>query len=298
MFSEKSEIAIIGAGKIAYSLTSALTNAGYKIACIISRNKKSAKSLADKFNIPGYSANLNSISKKIKIFFLTVPDREIKNTADILSRLEINFKNSLFIHVSGALDINELSSLKKKKANVGSFHIMQTFPSKKIVEITGSSAAIETNNKIAEEYLLNLAENLKLNPFKLNSDKKIFYHLAGVYASNFLVGNSFIAEELFSLTKPGKDFYSVYSNTIKSTLENIRNSGSLNALSGPVERGDYETINKHIGALRKNRKLLLNYIVQSLNLIKVIKRRKHLNSGQKKINKLLKDELKKTLNVG
>src|SRR5690606_24860439 len=101
MFSEKSEIAIIGAGKIAYSLTSALVNYGYKVGCIISRNKKSAKSLADKFNITSYSDNLNSLSKKIKIFFLTVPDSEIKNTADELSRLDFDFKTSLFIHVSG-----------------------------------------------------------------------------------------------------------------------------------------------------------------------------------------------------
>ena len=109
-------ITIIGAGKIAYSLTAALIKSGYNVSSIISKNKTSAEKLAKKFKIPFSSDKIKSLKKESQIFFLTVPDNQIKKTAQRISKLDLDFKNSLFIHVSGALDINELKSLKKKKA--------------------------------------------------------------------------------------------------------------------------------------------------------------------------------------
>ncbi|OGU75268.1 MAG: hypothetical protein A2V93_00995 [Ignavibacteria bacterium RBG_16_34_14] len=293
MFSEKSNIAFIGAGKIAFSLVSALLKAGYNVTSIISRNKNSAKKLAGKFKVPDYSNNLKFLTNETKIFFLTVPDSQIKKTAKEISKLDLDFKGSLFIHVSGALDISELKSLKKKKAHTGSFHIMQTFPSTKIVDIKNCSVAIEAEKKVAKDFLNKLALDLKLKPFYLRSDKKIYYHLAGVLASNFLVGNLFSAEKMFRLTKPKKvDFFSVVNSTVNSTLDNIRNVGPAKALSGPVERGDYETIEKHLKALKgKDKLLFLNYLIQSLYLLEVtgIKNGK-LNKEHKKIHKILVKE--------
>ena len=290
LLSEKSNIAFIGAGKIAYSLIAALLEAGYNVVSIISRNKSSAKKLAEKFRIPNHSNKLNSFNQDIKIFFLTVPDNQIEKVAKSLSKLNLNFEQSLFVHVSGALNIDELQSLKKKKGNIASFHIMQTFPSLGIVDIKNSSVAIEGEKKVVKNFLTKLALDLKLKPFYLKPDKKVYYHLAGVFASNFLVGNLYSSEKMFQITKAGKmDFFSVINSTVNSTLSNIRNVGPAKALSGPVERGDFETVEKHLKALKKKDKpLYKSYIVQSLNLLEVVKEKNgKLNEGQKRIRKLL-----------
>jgi predicted short-subunit dehydrogenase-like oxidoreductase (DUF2520 family) len=290
LFSKKPDIAFIGAGKIAYSFIAALLDAGYSVVSIISRNKSSAQKLAQKFGIPHHSNKLNLLNRDIEIFFLTVPDNRIEKVVKSLSKLNLNFEHSLFVHVSGALNIDELKSLEKKKGNVASFHIMQTFPSTRIVDIKNCSVAIESENKRVKNSLTRLASDLQLNPFYLKPDKKIYYHLAGVFASNFLVGNLSASEKMFQLGKKGKtDFSVILDSIVYSTLKNVKKAGISRALSGPVERGDFETVEKHLKALKKkNKQLYRSYIIQSLNLLEVVKEKNgKLNEGQRRIRKLL-----------
>ena len=273
MFSLKSEIAVIGAGRISYSLVNALLKSGFKVSLIISRRITSAKKLAIKFKIKNYSSDLSFLSQDIKIFFLAVPDSQIFLVAKKISKLRLDFKNSMFIHLSGAEDISALNNLKKKGAHTASFHIMQTFPERKIINLKGSYAAIETNDKKAESFLLKLAKKLGLHPFKINSHKKNAYHIAGVYSSNFLVANQYYIEKLFAGIKSGMDYKKVFAPISEMTLKNIDRNGILNAISGPVERGDIKTVKKHLKALRNDRILRVNYISQSLTLLELIKKR-------------------------
>lgn len=298
----KIKIAIIGAGRIAYSLTSALLKGGYTVDIIISRKNNSAKALAEKFGVKKYSDDLNSIPKSSNVFFLTVPDSEIKKTAVQLSKLKLDFSNKFFIHFSGAEDTDVLAPLKSKGGKTGSLHLMQTFPSKKIVNINNVNAAIETNNEAVYKLLLKLCSDLRLIPFRIDSKDKAYYHLAGVYASNFLAGNLFNAQKLLSLNNIDREkYFDILSSTIHSTLQNIKTVGPANALSGPVDRGDIKTIRKHISSLKKKSKnskvsyfslLLKNYTIQSLNLINLVEE-KHgvLNKSHQNIRELLIKEL-------
>jgi predicted short-subunit dehydrogenase-like oxidoreductase (DUF2520 family) len=291
LFSPDSNIVIIGAGKFAYSLVPALQEAGYNVGGIVSKNLTSAKTLANKYQIPYQSDEINS-KKDFKVFFLTVPDSLIREVTKKLSKLKLDFPSSLFIHVSGALDISELKTLSKKKASTASFHIMQTFPSKKAVDLKNSYAAIETSNKKALKYLLDLSTKLKLKAFIIPTNQKVYYHLAGVFASNFLVGNLFASEKLFSKNKKGGlKFFDIAKPIVYSTLANIEKEGAAKALSGPVERGDFETIKKHISALKKKteyKNMFRSYISQSLVLLEVSREKNgELSKEQKRIRKLL-----------
>jgi predicted short-subunit dehydrogenase-like oxidoreductase (DUF2520 family) len=290
LLTKQSRIIIIGAGKIAYSLTAALIKSGYNVSSVISKNKTSAEKLAKKFKISFSSDKIKSLKKESQVFFLTVPDNQIEKIAKTLSKLDLDFQNSLFVHVSGALDISELKSLKKKKAGVASFHVMQTFPSTKVIDIANCSVAIEAEQKTVKDFLNKLAFDLYLKPFLLNPCNKIYYHLAGVFASNFLVGNLFSSEKMFQLSKKGKaNFNDIINSIVYSTINNVKETGTSKALSGPIERGDYETIEKHLKALKKkDKQLYKNYIIQSLNLLEVVKEKNgKLNKEQKRIKSLL-----------
>jgi predicted short-subunit dehydrogenase-like oxidoreductase (DUF2520 family) len=292
-------VIIIGAGKIAYSIVPALHKAGYIIQSVISRNIYSAKKLAVKSGTRHYTDKLEEINIDKGIILLSVPDNRIETAAEELSRLKLKFNNLIFVHLSGALDISCLDSLKKRKGLTASLHIMQTFPSKKSVSIRGCYAAIETSSKTIEKILFELAKDILLKPFKLRSNAKPFYHLAGVFASNFLAGNLYSAQKAFNKTgNKNVDFYEMISPILYSTLSHIKKSGTVSALSGPVERRDIQTIKKHLSVLKKdalktnNNSLLLNYIAQSLNLIEVAGK-KHGNSedNYNKIRKLLNEYL-------
>lgn len=300
----KTIIALIGAGRISYSLTSALLKGGYNVDTIISKHSDSARVLAGKFGIKNHSDDLRYISQKVKVFFLAVPDSEIEKTANQLSKLNLNFKQSMFIHLSGAENINVLKPLKIKGSKTASIHLMQTFPSKKVVQLKNVHVAIETDDDSFYKYLLQLSNKLNLIPFRIDSKNKSYYHLAGVFASNFLTGNLHYSKELLSLNNIEQDkFFNILSSTINSTLRNIKNVGPANALSGPVDRGDVKTIKNHLSSLKNlNNKLsgnsgsmlLKNYIVQSMLLINLAeKKHGQLSRSHRVIKELLVRELKK-----
>jgi predicted short-subunit dehydrogenase-like oxidoreductase (DUF2520 family) len=298
LFLNKPNIAVVGAGKISYSLVSALIKKGYKVSTVVSKSFSSAKKLSAKFRIPVYSDKYKSLTSGNNLFFIAVPDNQINKAAKKISSLDLDFSNSLFVHVSGAVGVNVLDILNKKKAKTASLHIMQTFPSTNITDIRGCSAAVETESRVAKVFLNKMALELSLKPFYIKPGNKIYYHLAGVFASNFLVGNINASLKMFKLSKAGKtDYYSVMNSAMVSTLDNIKNIGFAKALSGPVERGDYETVASHIKALKeihgkRSKLLLLNYISQSFFLLDITEEKNgKLKEGHRRIRKILEGEL-------
>jgi len=295
----KKRIAIIGAGKLAYSLINALKKSGFDVHCVISKKLSSSKLLAQKFSIPHHSNSLNKIPDDVDVFFLTVPDGEIKRVADNLSKLKRDFRKSVCIHFSGVENINALNSLKKKECATGSLHIIKPFPSKSLVDIKNSPASVETKDKMAKAFLIQLCRKLKLKPHNIDSEEKVFHHIAAVHSSNFLVGNMFNAFSLIS-TK-SKYPKSILRKTTQSALDNVFKLSPARALSGPIDRGDIYTIGKHFDALeaeiRKSKsnhlKLLRkNYLIQSLSLLEVVKAKYgKLSKDHLKIEKYLKDKL-------
>jgi predicted short-subunit dehydrogenase-like oxidoreductase (DUF2520 family) len=297
-FTKKDNLIIIGAGKISYSLAPAISEAGFKIKSIISRNELRAKVLARRIKINDYSDNLENIGIKRGIFFLAVPDRLIKPVAKRLSTLNIDFPNSLFIHLSGSHNTSILKSLALKKAHIASYHIMQTFPSRKRRDIKNSFSAIETSSKPALDYLFKFSRDLELNPFKLDSNNKVTYHLAGVFASNFINAVLFQSQQLFNIIGIKQySFNDIFAPLYSSTIKNIKQTSPATALSGPIERGDIETIKKHIVEIKRISgpypDILLSYLSLSLLLI---------DASRKKFGKLqnhhiaLKELLIKELN--
>lgn len=283
-----------------HSLAQALKKNGYKISLVISRELKSAKIFAEKFSIPKFSNDLEKIPQNISVFFLAVQDNQIKKTADLIAKSSGKINKKLFIHLSGAEDISSLISLKKKGADTASFHIMQTFPSKKIVNIKNAFAAVETESKPAEKFLFKLAEDLNLKPFPVKSENKNLYHLAGVFASNFLTGNLFNSKIIFDNINTEINYADVLTPIIKKTMKNIQKFGPVKSLSGPVERGDLATIKNHIKVLKKLSNInpsfkpaLSSYLIQSLTLLNISGMKKEkINEADKKLELLLKHELK------
>jgi predicted short-subunit dehydrogenase-like oxidoreductase (DUF2520 family) len=262
-------IAVIGAGKLAWSFVPALTEAGYNVRCIISRNLSSAEELAEHYKIKEYSDSLYDLPSNCKILLLSVPDDQLSDAASQLSSL--NLSGNLFIHFSGVYSSDILKELTYKGGSTASFHIMQTFPARKKISIKNSYAAVETHFKEAEDFLYTLASDIELNAFTIPADKKTEYHLAGVFASNFFVANMHAAAKLFGLTGSKIDFNQCINPILEHTLKNIFSNGAVNALSGPVERGDFHTIKLHIKSLQTDVSLLRSYLVQSLNIIDIKK---------------------------
>lgn len=264
--------AVIGAGKLAHSLVPQLIRAGLTVKIILSRTKQHADKLARKYSIENSGNDFKLLDDNIDVVFFAVNDSEIKNTARKISRLKISFNKKLFIHLSGPKTIETLLPIEKKGGVAASLHIMQTFPSYEPVNIKNCYAAIETKNKNANNFLFGLAIKIGLKPFRIKSNEKVYYHLLGVYASNFISANFYIQKlfekyKLLNISHADKLMVKIAGQT----LRNIETKGIENSISGPIIRGDLETIKTHIKFLKRNKILLLHYLTSSMILLEAVK---------------------------
>lgn len=288
----KHNIAIIGTGKIAHSFCAALNKVNQPISIVIGRELSKAKSFAKRFAVNNFSEELSSLSGFTGLIFLAVPDSEIETVAAQLAKVKLKWKSISVIHFSGSLTVKSLNVVEKLGAKTGSMHIMQSFPSEKVVPIINSFAAIETNNPSLKKKLFTLAKSIKLNPFEIKTEQKALYHLTGVFVSNFMIANMYLAESLFKKTGiKNISFLELMKPIIKATQENIFSVGIEKALSGPIERGDVKTIELHIKRLKKEKASneLNAFKVLSLSLLTMIKTEKgSLTASQKEIERMLK----------
>lgn len=300
---------VIGAGKLAWSFVSALHAIGYAPKHIMSKNIESAKQIADASGILSHTDNLfSALETKPDVVFLSIPDHQIEIvTSQIVTKREY-LKGALIVHFSGAHSITELQHVREAGMKTASIHLMQSFPNKKVISLKNTYAAIEANDEEIAEDVMRFAKLLELHPFRIDPHQKVFYHLAGVFASNFMIANMFSAEKVFNASVANEVIFIDVAQTItKKTVDNIFEYGIQGALSGPVKRGDYPTIKHHITSIRKSIEndstkhrqmnlLLLTYVVQSLTLLEVIGNENHSND-QQKIRMYLENELKQICSV-
>ncbi len=240
---------VIGAGRVALSLVHSLSAHSIKPKWVFSRSLESARRLAEGYCIEQYSDTVTELTHAPDFIFICVPDDAIEKEAHKLASIALDFKNSIVLHFSGALNSDALSYLKVRGAKTASFHIMRNFSTYEAVPLTGYTVAIESGEPIALENLKELALLVGLKPIILTKEQKTLYHAMAVYVSNFLVASVFNAQTIFNKLSLDAKFEEIVKPIVESSVAAIFEKGVNAALSGPVERGDKLTIAKHIQAL-------------------------------------------------
>jgi predicted short-subunit dehydrogenase-like oxidoreductase (DUF2520 family) len=185
--------------------------------------------------------------------FLAVPDAAVEDIAKRLARSSLPERVS-FVHVSGALGLDALTSLRAAHA-VGSFHPLQSFPSPRSPDaFAGITIAVDASSPALRRTLSRLARDLGGNPKQVDGASRAVYHAAAVFASNYVVvvvelGVRLLQRAGFSRTDAEKALVPL----VEGVVANIRRQGTVKALTGPVRRGDVDTVQRHLAALRNER---------------------------------------------
>ena len=250
------KLGFIGAGTVGTALSVRLSSKGYQVIAVSSRSQTSARKLAQ--TVSGCRAfnNNQDVADTAELIFITTPDDTI---ASVASEIQWHRGQSV-VHCSGALSTDILESAKKLGAQVGAFHPLQTFAGVKqaIENIPGSTFAVE-----AEEPLLNtlkdIATALDGHWIELKANDKVVYHAAAVIACNYLVTLVKLAADLWqSFNIPQSQATQALLPLIRGTIHNIDTVGIPQCLTGPIARGDIETIKKHLDALQEVAPALLS----------------------------------------
>lgn len=183
--------------------------------------------------------------------FICTQDSEIARVCEHLSAYGNRLHATQIIHCSGALSLEPLSSLITYGCRIGSMHPLQAFPHPKAQQaFFNCPIAIEGDDDVAN-MLLEFAEQLGAKPFRLHLGAKAKYHAAACIASNYLVTLAHISTALFEEAGVSASQSRALSQALmRSSFEHISTKPNFqSALSGPIQRGETQTIEKHIKSL-------------------------------------------------
>ena len=144
-------------------------------------------------------------------------------------------------HVSGATPLTALDPHERRFG----MHPLQTFTRARGAEqLDGAWAAVTAEAEDAREAGFWLAEALGLRPFSLDDGARTLYHAGAVFGSNYLVTLRRAASLLFeSAGAPTEALEPLMRRTIENGFE----------LTGPIERGDWSTVDAHRAAISLQR---------------------------------------------
>jgi predicted short-subunit dehydrogenase-like oxidoreductase (DUF2520 family) len=264
---------IIGAGKVGVSLGLALANHGFQLEYISDCDLQAARR-ARRIIKQGKATRDNCrAAGAAGITFICVPDGLIAKVAKDLSTL--NLRGKYVFQTSGAVSSEVLQPLSRQGAAVASLHPVQTFaaapPDPDIFQ--GIFFGLEGDQKAVKLGQF-LARKLQAGVILISPDNKALYHLACSITSNFMVVLLSEAKSLFELLGFEEKIYlEVIYPLLDKTLDNVRELGCEQSLTGPVLRGDIETVRKHLQALSQKPGLERLYRLMSLQALNLAEKR-------------------------
>lgn len=243
-------IGIIGTGVVGSAVALVLNSKGHIISGVCSENGLSSADLAEKVNARCFSEP-EDLPGQADIIFVTTPDRVIGKIAERLSKTRSVTRDHIFFHMSGALPASVLQPLQLLGASVGSIHPLQSFAgiNQAVNHLSGTFFAVQGDPKAVDKSL-EIVKEIGGNPYLIDEKNKALYHLGACAASNYIVSLVHYAVSIFKkIGMEDKQALEALFPLIMGTMDNIQNMGPVKSLTGPVARGDFDTIKKHLTAL-------------------------------------------------
>ena len=174
-------------------------------------------------------------AKVPELVLLCVPDRSIAEVAGEIS------PGPWVVHVSGA---TPLIALEPHARRFG-LHPLQSFTKARGAEqLDGVWGAVTAETAEARAVGFWLAETLGLRPFELDDANRAAYHAGAAFASNYLVTLRAAAGSLLAAAD-------VPTEALDPLIQGVVDSGF--ELTGPIARGDWATVERHLVVIRAER---------------------------------------------
>jgi len=261
---QRKTVAIIGAGRLGSTFGRLLANAGYRIVAVTARTKRSAAFAARFIGAGAAMTNVAKATAGAAIVLITTPDRTIREVCERIARGGGLRPGVLVIHASGAQTRELLVAAQEVGALRAVIHPLQSVPSRErgIVNVPGSFFRIEADPgalRCVRALVRALGGcELVLPRWKSDPESAALYHAGAVAASNSLVALlDFAARHLQVLGADRRQALQALLPLVRGTLENVERLGIPGALTGPIARGDVQTVAGHVAALRQRAPELL-----------------------------------------
>ena len=243
-------VSIVGAGRVGRALGRRLHELGWRVGGVTGRSISTARAAVRAI---GAGQPLDAPTHQVlnsRVVLITTPDGAIESVAKNLAQLGgSEWTGKVVLHTSGSLDSSVLQPLADLGAATGSMHPMQTFSNQNLPDlancifgIDGSPAALQAARKIIHQ--------MGGVAVRLSGANKAAYHAAGSFACVYVLALMETATRLL-MTQGFKRRQAMRAllPLVRQTLDNFESVGPLAAWTGPLSRGDFSTIERHVKAL-------------------------------------------------
>ena len=250
-------ITIVGAGNLGAALAMCLRQAGYVIDQIVFRDSRASRRKATALarTVGALAVAIARAAIDSDVVWFCVPDDAIAEVARSVAQ-KADWKGRVALHSSGALASDELAALRRLGAHVASVHPMMTF-------VAGSSQASSQRSLAGVPFAIEgdvaavragraIVKELGGKAYAIRRQDKVAYHAWGTFASPLLTALLATTEHVAAAAGVNRrEAKRRMLPILQQTLANYAALDGAGAFSGPIVRGDVETIRRHLRVLRK-----------------------------------------------
>ncbi len=189
--------------------------------------------------------------RRADIYLIGSPDDHIASCcAALAAGGQLSSANVVF-HCSGALGASALRAAAQHGAAVASIHPIRSFarPEQLVQEFAGTWCGTEGDRR-AIDVLARRFAAIGANLVEIDGEKKILYHAAAVFASNYLVTLLDVAQQAYIEAGVAPEIaLKLMQLLVRETTDNVFLLGPPAALTGPAARGDMATVERQLNAV-------------------------------------------------
>jgi predicted short-subunit dehydrogenase-like oxidoreductase (DUF2520 family) len=242
-------IGIVGSGRVAQALGRLLRERGEPVTAVASRAPAHAAEAA-RFIGGVEVVSYENLAERCPRVLIAVSDDALADVAGALARS--GMRNGAVLHTCGARGVAAIEELARAGVACGVLHPLQAVssPQQGVAALPGAAFAISGEGEAAA-WARRIVALLNGTPLHVGTGREAVYHAAAVMASNYVVALIDASVQLLRAAGVPED---EALRAIRPLVEtNARNALTLTperALTGPIERGDAETVALHLAALR------------------------------------------------
>ncbi|RYU14501.1 DUF2520 domain-containing protein [Nocardioides iriomotensis] len=252
-------IGVVGAGRVGAVLAAALREAGHEIVAVAGESHAS-RTRIDTL-LPGVRvAKPTAVSRACDLLLLTVPDDMLSNVVTMLAASGAIREGQYVVHTSGKHGLSVLQPAADVGAHVLAMHPAMTFTGTDL-DLTRLDGCVYgvTAEPETEHLAVRLVTDLRGRVVRVEEDRRALYHAGLAHGANHLV--TLVAQAMDLLRASGADDpAATLRPLLTAALDNALEYGSA-ALTGPIVRGDVETVRAHLRDIAANRPATLESYV-------------------------------------
>jgi predicted short-subunit dehydrogenase-like oxidoreductase (DUF2520 family) len=243
---------VIGAGPVATVLAASLRRGGVPVLGLWARRPDAARAAARTAGVAGFSSAPPDLLLESDVVLLAVRDSAIAEVAAMLCGTGLITKRHVLLHCSGAVSASEvLGGVSDKVGGVGTLHPLRAIADTGAVAtgLRGTVFGIE-GDPMAQQVAQRLVAAMSGAALPLAREQMAAYHAAAAMASNYVVALiDAAAQALSAAGMPMDQAVAALVPLAQGALANVAERGAQRGLTGPIRRGDVQTVQRHLAAL-------------------------------------------------